>query len=78
MVKIGNSRGIIIPKGLLKKMESTEVLDLVETSEGLLLKAIAHPRAGWEEQFKAAGPAEKVDAEWLNASNAFDETEWTW
>lgn len=52
--KIGNSRGIIIPKGLLEKYDLTDQVDLVETKEGILLKKAKKPHEGWEEAFQAA------------------------
>ena len=59
-------------------MAGNGALDLLETPEGILLKTLVHPRAGWEEQFKAAGHVEELDHEWLNARNTFDDSEWTW
>ncbi len=52
--KIGNSKGIVIPKKYLKKVESDKEEILIEVDEkGILLKSHNQtPRKGWAKAFK--------------------------
>jgi antitoxin MazE len=79
IVKIGNSRGIRIPKLLLDQTDLGEEVEL-EVQEGqIIIRAINHARYGWEEQFKKM--AEQGDDRMLNdvlLPTAWDEEEWEW
>lgn len=59
IIKIGNSRGIRIPKKLLDQYHMDGQVELIVSDEGLLLKPLQKPRAGWSERFAAAGPDEE-------------------
>ena len=78
IVRIGNSKGVRIPKPLLEQagLETDVTLSVVD--KGLLIKAEKDVRAGWEEA--AALVRESGDDTLLDGSVAthFDETEWTW
>ena len=52
IIKIGNSKGIRLPKTILKKYGFNDKVDLVMEEDGLVLKPIKKARAGWEESFK--------------------------
>ena len=67
IIKIGNSRGIRIPKKLLDQYHMDGQVELIVSEEGLLLKPLQKPRAGWSELFAAAGP----DAEGLLFDDVF-------
>ena len=54
ITKIGNSRGVRIPKAIIKQanLENTEI-EFKIGNEGLLLKPISNkPRKGWEQKIK--------------------------
>ena len=75
VVQIGNSKGIRIPKSLLKQYNFKEkvVVDLRE--EGLLIKP-KKVRDGWAESFKEM--AENGDDQLIlgDFKNIFDDEEW--
>ena len=79
LINIGNSKGIRIPKNVIEKYHFGETLDVIETDEGILVKAIDAPRKGWEDQFKNAQLAGNEELSDFNeVSNGFDREEWTW
>ena len=75
VIQIGNSKGIRIPKSLLKQynFEDKVVVDLKE--EGLLIKP-KKVRDGWAESFKEM--AKNGDDQLIlgDFKNAFDDEEW--
>ena len=82
IIKIGNSKGIRLPKAVLEQLGLTEEAELeIRGSEAIIRAPKRQPRAGWEEAFKSAfekqGPP---DGEMLlgDFPNEFDEAEWTW
>ena len=81
LIQIGNSKGIRIPKPLVKqaKLEDIE-LELVLVEGGLLIAPVRHkPRANWKAQIEAAlaNQDETLDHEWLEAPLTNDE-DWEW
>lgn len=52
IVRIGNSRGVRLPKSILEKYALRESLVLEERNEGLLLRSSNDKRLSWEETFK--------------------------
>jgi antitoxin MazE len=52
VVPIGNSKGIRIPKGILKQLEIDEKVELEVRDKEILIKAVkTRPREGWKEAF---------------------------
>jgi antitoxin MazE len=80
LVKIGNSRGIRLPKSVIEQAGLEGEIELTVRDGEVVLMSAKHPRAGWAEAIKAE--VEKhghdVDEEFLNLPNDFDEEEWTW
>ena len=80
IVKIGNSRGIRLPKPLL---EQTGISDDVELEVGdgqIVIRAISHPRRGWDDAFRsmhASGDNAMIDGS-DSISHSWDENEWRW
>ena len=52
-MRIGNSRGIRLPKDLLERHGFRDELIAEETEEGLLLRPIRQAKYTWEETFRA-------------------------
>ena len=80
IVRIGNSRGIRIPKAILEAAGLSDEVDLEVGEEGLVVRAVVRARQGWEERFQAmadAGDDELLDGEAIGAP-AWDEEEWEW
>ena len=78
IVRIGNSRGIRIPKALLDQAELPDEVELQAEPGRLVVRATRTPRDGWENAaraMRAAGDDELLD---LPHTNAFDEREWEW
>jgi len=77
VVRIGNSRGIRIPKTLLEQCHLTDSVELEVQDDELIVRPVAKPRAGWEEAFrqmKRHGDDTLLDL----PPSKWDETEWRW
>ncbi len=54
IVKVGNSRGLRLPKSILEQYHIDKEVDLRSTKEGLLLKPVKNKaREGWAKKFKS-------------------------
>lgn len=79
LVRIGNSRGIRIPKPVIEQCRLGKTVDLRVENECLVISSERQPRAGWNEAFKAAGSGKDDELLLENTGhNAFDSKEWRW
>lgn len=83
IVKIGNSRGIRIPRPLLEQAGIANAAELtIEAGRLVITPARAAPRADWTEKMEkllaAKGDDTETFAELHAAANDFDNSEWTW
>jgi antitoxin MazE len=78
IVKIGNSRGIRIPRTLLEQAGLTDNVEMMVEGNKLIIRSARLPRQGWGAQFTAM--AEQGDDRLLDQAPAtqWDEAEWTW
>ncbi len=78
IIKIGNSKGIRIPKPLLEESNLEGQVDIQVVDEGLLIKSTRPARHGWEEAFRAV--VENDDDEMImdEGGNRFDKEQWRW
>ncbi len=78
LVRIGNSRGVRIPKPLLQQAGLEDEIRLRLVKGGIVIEAEKPHRAGWAEA--AALAHEKGDDGLLDGSvpTQFDEAEWEW
>jgi len=78
-VRIGNSRGIRIPKPLIEQCGFGDTVELHVEQDRLIIAPDHAPRQGWKEAFAAtrSGAPDSVLLEAL-PSNEFDAEEWTW
>ena len=80
IIRIGNSRGVRIPKHVLEQTGLTDEVELEVDGDQLVIRPVRHPRAGWAEQFKLMH--ERGDDRLLDGaellSTRWDETEWEW
>ncbi len=78
IVRIGNSRGIRVPKGLLEQAQLPEDVELHAEPGRLVVRAARGPRAGWEDAARAMRA--KDDDRLLDAPTPtrFDDKEWQW
>lgn len=58
IVSIGNSKGVRIPKTLLRQaqLDPSRPVQLKAQRHAIVIEQRAHPRAGWEESFKLRRP----------------------
>jgi antitoxin MazE len=78
LIRIGNSRGIRLPKPLIDEVGLVEDVELEVRADALVIRATHAPRLGWAEA--AAALAASGEAGLLDAPTAtrFDDTDWTW
>lgn len=78
IVRIGNSRGIRIPKLLLEEAGLGDQVELRVVDGGIMISAESGPRTGWAEA--AALAAERGDNTLLDdvVPTRFDEVDWEW
>jgi len=77
--KIGNSKGLIIPKKVLEMCGLNDEVTMTVEEGHIIISPIHEPRANWEKQFSNADSGKVDEVNLLeNISNDFDETEWTW
>ena len=78
LVRIGNSRGIRLPKPLILQAGLTDEVELYVRDGAKVIKRVATPRAGWAQAAK--GMHERDEDLLLDSPTAtqFDEKEWEW
>ena len=52
IIKIGNSKGLRLPKEVLKQYEIEDKVQLVLDKQQIIIKPVKKPRIGWEDAFK--------------------------
>lgn len=79
LIRIGNSRGVRIPKPLIEQVGLGDVVDLRVENDRLVLSPERRLRHGWSDAFRAA-QQEKPEELLLGdiPPNAFDLKEWQW
>jgi antitoxin MazE len=77
LIRIGNSRGIRIPKPIIEQCGFGETVELRVEDHRVVISPDQAPRQGWEEAFRAAGSAEN-DELLPGLRNQFDAEEWRW
>jgi antitoxin MazE len=78
IVRIGNSRGVRLPRQLLEEAKLTEDVEVVARNGTIIISSASHPRAGWAEAGKLAharGEDKLLD---LPSATRFDDEEWEW
>jgi antitoxin MazE len=79
LVRIGNSRGVRIPKPLIKQCGLGDTVELRIENDCLVISPERRPRQDWGETFRAAGPAVQDERLLETAEpNEFDRREWQW
>jgi len=79
VTRIGNSRGVRIPKPILEQAHITDEVDLAVEGGRIVLRAITGPRQGWDEQFqKMKAHGDDAPLEPGFAPSEWDREEWEW
>jgi antitoxin MazE len=80
IVRIGNSKGVRIPKPILEQTGLSGEVDISAEKDAVVIRPAARPRAGWEAAFRAM--ARRGDDHLLDdagpALSRWDEEEWEW
>ncbi|MBI3944268.1 MAG: AbrB/MazE/SpoVT family DNA-binding domain-containing protein [Chloroflexi bacterium] len=80
MVKIGNSRGIRIPKLFLDQVDLGEEVELELQEDQIVIRPARSPRQGWDEKFRTM--AQEGDDQLLDEipgnATIWDTAEWEW
>ena len=79
LIRIGNSRGIRIPKPLIEQCGLQDSVDLSVENNRLVISPGRRLRQGWVEAFRNAGPPDRDEIlmEPMRATE-FDRKEWKW
>jgi antitoxin MazE len=80
IVRIGNSKGIRIPKPLLDQAGLEGEVDIEARKDSLVIRAARKPRDGWSQAFRemaARGDDQLIDGDAPNLSS-WDKDEWEW
>ena len=78
IVRIGNSRGIRVPKSLLDQAQLLEEVELQAEHGRLVVRAAQEPRSGWAaaaKAMRAEGSDRLLDAQ---TRTRFDDGDWKW
>jgi antitoxin MazE len=78
IVRIGNSRGVRLPKPLLAEAGLPDEVEIRARDGAIVISAAARPRAGWGEAARRA--RERGEDRLLDAPTRtrFDDEEWEW
>ena len=78
IIKIGNSRGVRIPKTWLQQLNFQEEVELTIEPEQIVIRPAQPPRQGWEQHFRAM--AVQGDDRLLDSPTAteWERDEWEW
>lgn len=78
LVRIGNSRGVRLPKPLIEEAGLQEEVEIQIRGNALVITSHGQPRAGWGEaarQMRERGQDRLLDGP---DSTRFDDEEWRW
>ena len=78
LIRIGNSRGVRLPKPVIEEAGLSGDLDIQVRDGAVVITAAARPRTGWAEAARRAGGRGDDRALDDLASTRFDDEEWRW
>ena len=78
VIRIGNSRGLRIPKVLLDQCGIHDAVEVTVEDGRLTIAPIDSPRAGWAEAAREMAGRGEDDLLEEPTPTAFDESEWQW
>ena len=80
IIKIGNSKGIRIPKLVLEQSGISDEVELEVKDNQITIKPISQSRLNWSRKFNKMainGDDELLDSDFISSEN-WDEKEWKW
>ena len=72
LVKIGNSRGIRLPKAIINRYGLGDTVLLEERPDGILIHTDEPGMLSWEETFKAMAESEEDWSDWTELPDEAD------
>lgn len=78
IIRIGNSRGVRIPKPLLEEAGLSDEVELRAADSGIVIERVGPPREGWAEAAAAMESGRETRLLDEPTPTDFDETEWQW
>jgi antitoxin MazE len=79
LVKIGNSKGVRLPKSLLVQTGMTDRIEIEARGNVIILKPVNEPRSDWEASFaKGSCELSNEDRAWLDADLATEKKGGSW
>jgi antitoxin MazE len=66
LIRVGNSKGIRLPKRLIAKYELAEVVTLKELENGILIENPSGSKLSWEDTFKSMSEADEDWSDWID------------
>ena len=78
IVRIGNSRGVRIPRPLLEQAGLPEDVDLRVEDNRIVIAPATQPRAGWAEAARQVREREEDNLLDAPTPTRFDKGEWEW
>ncbi|MCW5213662.1 AbrB/MazE/SpoVT family DNA-binding domain-containing protein [Desulfobulbus sp. TB] len=79
VIKIGNSRGLRIPKPILEQTGIVDDVEIKVEKNQIIIRPVKNARDGWDDAFKVMG--QRGDDDLIfdeNISHSWDEEEWQW
>jgi antitoxin MazE len=80
IIKIGNSRGIRIPKVLLDQAKLGNEIEMEVKGGALIIRSPRNPRRGWDEQFFKMSKLgdDRLSDYGIVITGKWDQDEWEW
>ena len=81
LIRIGNSKGVRIPKPLIEQSGLSEDIELILKDNEIVLRSANGPRKNWDQAFRKMaehGDDQLIDEDLAEVTNEWDESEWTW
>ena len=78
LVRIGNSRGIRLPKTILAEAQLEEEVELKAEPGCIVIRSARRPRAGWAEAARQMRERKEDGLREPPTSTRFDRDEWEW
>ena len=80
LVRIGNSRGIRLPKPVIEMCGFDKEVEMVVQHHELVIRSAKHPRAGWAGAFAQMNECgeDKLLDHAAESATVWDEEEWEW
>lgn len=81
VIKIGNSRGIRLPKSIIDQSGINDTVELEVRNDSIIIKSLSQIRKNWDTEFKKMSKNnddQLLDNDSLHNQNSWDDEEWTW